>query len=514
MTQAETLDTAPAVDVSAGACNGHSSIPNGTTPHVNGNGAGYTNGHANGNGANGHSGDSAAVHTASEDDEALDDEEHEMFPEDMSLRIMGIGVQYPPFRILPADLQAIAEKYYPQTPSMKKVLSINRYTGIDARCSIGEPAHPLANQPSAPTITQLHDTFMEHGVPLATSACRAALQDAGYPASAITHSVFTTCTDSANPGYDVFVLQNLGARTSVEKVLLHGVGCAGGLTALRTACNIALGAKARGRRARVLVCATEICTVLVRSELDSIVAEDSVRIGITLFSDCSSAVVVSNGVGEEVGGRGVYDVLGWKHDIVRDSEKELGFDVDPLGWKVILTPKVPQITSTATSPLYKSLLSSIPSSVLSTLSPTGSIAPRDLDWALHPGGSLILTALEKKMGLSPSQLRASYEVYTTFGNSSSATAFSVMDRLRSQTEAGVAGEGSVYGPGIGVSGGRKGVLGCAFGPGVSLEMVLLRRVDGDDRVSGHSNGEGDGSGAIGEVVDGVQRVRVGGEELD
>ncbi|KAF3916294.1 hypothetical protein ABW21_db0202785 [Orbilia brochopaga] len=491
MTQAETLNTAPA----ASACNGHSSISNGTTPHTNGNGAGYANGHTNGNGVNGSNGNSKAVHAASVDsavEEEDEEEEHEMFPEDMALRIMGIGVQYPPYKIRPRDLQVIAEKYYPQTDSLKKVLSINKFTGIDARCSIGEPDHPLANQPTAPSITELHSTFIEHGVPLATSACRTALQDAGYPASAITHSVFTTCTDSANPGYDTFVLSNLGARTNVEKVLLHGVGCAGGLTALRTACNIALGAKARGRRARILVCATELCTVMVRSELDSIVAEDSVRIGITLFSDCSSAVVVSNGVGEEVGKRGVYDVLGWKHDLVRDTEKELGFDVDPSGWKVILTPKVPQITSTATPPLYNGT----------------SIAPSDLDWALHPGGSLILTALEKKMGLSPSQLRASYEVYTTFGNSSSATAFSVMDRLRSQTEVGVAGEGPVYGPGIGVQGGRKGVLGCAFGPGVSLEMVLLRRVDGSDTsCSGLES-------TIGEVTEGMQRVRVGGEELD
>ncbi|KAJ6263044.1 hypothetical protein Dda_1603 [Drechslerella dactyloides] len=505
MTQAESLD-APAPD------GGHASLSNGAThhtngngvaQHANGNGAGYSNGHANGNGANGST-------TAHEHDDAVeqDDEEHEMFPEDMSLRIMGIGVQYPPHRILPRDLQSIAEKYYPQTDSMKKVLSINRYTGIDARCSIGETNHPLANQPTAPTITQLHETFIEHGVPLATSACRTALQDAGYPASAITHSVFTTCTDSANPGYDTLVLQNLHARTSVEKVLLHGVGCAGGLTALRTACNIALGAKARGRRARVLVCATELCTVLCRSELDSIAAEDSVRIGITLFSDCSSAVVVSNGVGEEWGARGVYDVLGWKHDLVRDTEKELGFDVDPSGWKVILTPKVPQITSTATPPLYKSLLSSIPTSVLSTLTPAPTaIAPRDLDWALHPGGSLILTALERKMGLSPSQLRASYEIYTSFGNSSSATAFSVMDRLRSDSEVGVAGEGPLYGPGIGVRGGRKGVLACAFGPGVSLEMLLLRRV-GDPSMNG-TNADG-----VEELAGGVQRVRVGGEELD
>lgn len=77
-----------------------------------------------------------------------------------------------------------------------------------------------------------------------------------------------------------------------------------------------------------------------------------------------------------------------------------------------------------------------------------------------------------------------------------------MDRLRGDGEAGIGGEGTEYGPGVGIKGGRKGVVGCAFGPGVSVEMVLMRRVQKDD-VDG-----------IVEVTNGVQGVSVGGEELD
>lgn len=306
-----------------GSTNGVSTV-NGTAD-VNGQTNGYTNGNStNGTNTNGH-------HIDNEENDE-EEEEQEMFPEDLGLRIMGIGVEYPPYRAYPKDLETLAQKFYPQTDALKKVLSINRYTGITARPSVGEHLHPLANQPSAPSITDLHALFTTEGIPLATKACKKALKEANYKPSQITHSVFTTCTDSANPGYDTFVLKNLGVKSSVEKVLLHGVGCSGGLAGLRTACNIALGAKARGRKARILVCATEICTVLVRSELDSIVKEGGIRIGITLFSDCSSAIVVSNGVGEDYNDRGgVYEVLGWKHQTLGDSEAELGFDVDPLG---------------------------------------------------------------------------------------------------------------------------------------------------------------------------------------
>lgn len=115
----------------------------------------------------------------------------------------------------------------------------------------------------------------------------------------------------------------------MEKVLLHGVGCSGGLAALRTGANLALGSTFRGRKARVLVVALEISSIMVRSELDSAIETGETRIGITLFSDCASALVLSNGIDERA--EPVYELLGWDHRIIPDSEIDLGFDVDPKG---------------------------------------------------------------------------------------------------------------------------------------------------------------------------------------
>lgn len=61
------------------------------------------------------------------------------------------------------------------------------------------------------------------------------------------------------------------------------------------------------------------------------------------------------------------------------------------------------------------------------------------------------------MGLTPDHLRASYEVYMKYGNSSSATIISVLARLRQLDR------------------GRREVVACAFGPGIALEMMVLRR---------------------------------------
>ena len=155
---------------------------------------------------------------------------------------------------------------------------------------------------------------MDEGIPLAVKASRKALHEAQLSALDITHVVSTTCTHSANPGFDHFLCKELGMTQPVEKVLLHGIGCSGGLAALRTAANIALGSSFRKKKARVLVVALEISSIMVRSELDSMDKLQECRIGITLFSDCASAVVLSNGVDDHA--EPVYDLLGWEHRIV------------------------------------------------------------------------------------------------------------------------------------------------------------------------------------------------------
>jgi fungal type III polyketide synthase len=222
-------------------------------------------------------------------------------------------------------------KHGPLNQRLQKVLSINRFTGIDKRAAIGDVDHPLVNQPSAPSITQLNEYFRLEGVRLSVNACQKAIQEWGGRVDEITHVVSTTCTNSANPGFDHYVIKELGLKSGVERVLLHGVGCAGGLAAIRTASNLALGSSFRRNPARVLVIACEISSLLVRSELDSIDQDQTVRIGVCLFSDCASSIILSNGIGDDTGSSPIYDLLGWRHEIVEDTDKDLGFDVDPLG---------------------------------------------------------------------------------------------------------------------------------------------------------------------------------------
>ncbi|OQV06008.1 Chalcone and stilbene synthase, domain-containing protein [Cladophialophora immunda] len=304
-----------------------------------------------------------------------------------NLHILGIGVQCPPHDIKSGDLATLARRFYPRSPALQKILSIDEYTGIETRLSV--------------------------------AACQKALEQWGCDISEITHMVSTTCTNSANPGFDHFVVKALGLDSSIEKVLLHGVDCSGGLAALRTAANIALGSRFLCKPARILVSACEISSVFV--------------------SDCASAVVLGNGFGNGSGKDPLLELLGWEHRVIEGTTKELGFNIDPFGWKVVLTQSVPEIASAAVPTVFQDMISSLESAI-----DIKETRAADSDWALDPGGTTVISGVQKSTNLTEENLRASYEVYITHGNSSS----------------------------------KDHVAGCAFGPGIALEMMLFKKVRG------------------------------------
>lgn len=69
------------------------------------------------------------------------------------------------------------------------------------------------------------------------------------------------------------------------------------------------------------------------------------------------------------------------------------------------------------------------------------------------------------MSITPEHMRASYDTYINHGNSSSATIFSVLDRMRMKDMDELAPGGRV----------KDFVVGCAFGPGIAVEMCVLKR---------------------------------------
>ena len=116
---------------------------------------------------------------------------------------------------------------------------------------------------------------------------------------------------------------------------------------------------------------------------------------------------------------------------------------------------MPEIASAAVPTVFHDMISSIESAI-----DVQETCAADFDWALDPGGTTVISGVQKSMNLTEENLRASYEVYITHGNSSSATIFSVLHLLLID------------------GGGKNHIVGCAFGPGIALEMMLFKKIQG------------------------------------
>jgi type III polyketide synthase len=173
--------------------------------------------------------------------------------------------------------------------------------------------------------------FTEYGVGLAVEACQKAIDEWGGSPQDITHIVAVTCTDSSNPGYHESVARELGLKPDIDKVLLHGAGCSGGLAALRTAANALQGATYRGKPGRALVIATEINSSMVRSAFDQCEENGQPDIAVALFSDCASALVLSNGMEKREFEQPIYRLLNWKQSIIPNTESDIQVNVHPKG---------------------------------------------------------------------------------------------------------------------------------------------------------------------------------------
>lgn len=226
---------------------------------------------------------------------------------------------------------------------------------------------------------------------------------------------------------------------------------------MRAAAAMAQSASMRGRAARVLVFACEICSINVRCDLEEVVEHpEETKISPVLFSDGAAAFVLCNELAAEAEEKAVYSLVNWETATMPNTGKELEFMTDPLGFRATLTKEVPNLAIKAIGPMFEKLLPSLPGD--SNLAASGKVPEAgDFDWALHPGGIAILNGVQNKFQLKEEQLRASYKIYEGHGNSSSPTVLIVLDQLRK------------------MGAGRENVMACSFGPGMTIEMAMLKR---------------------------------------
>ncbi|MCE2727463.1 MAG: hypothetical protein LW698_11895 [Planctomycetaceae bacterium] len=131
--------------------------------------------------------------------------------------------------------------------------------------------------------------------------------------------------------------------------------------------------------------------------------------------------------------------------LLPDSMGEMGWVIGDHGFEMSLSARVPGI-----------IHRDIAAIVAAALGDEGLASGDIRSWAVHPGGPRVLASVRDALGLDDAALSASRDVLAAHGNMSSATILFVLERLLPD--------------GVGPC------VALAFGPGLTAEVALLRRV--------------------------------------
>jgi alkylresorcinol/alkylpyrone synthase len=279
--------------------------------------------------------------------------------------------------------------------------------------------------------------FATEAMPLGKSAVAAALADAGLAAEDVGLFAVASCTGYATPGLDILLARDLGMAADVQRLHIGHMGCYAALPGLGAVADFVV---ARGRPA-VLLC-IELTSLHVQPATDNV----QQMVAHALFADAAAAIVVVP-VDDPTDPRPGLDFLDLTARTDVGAVDHMTWDITDLGFRMGLSPKVPDVLARHIRPVIDELLARHALEV-------GDVA----GWAIHPGGRRIVEVVAEQLALPAGKAQPSFDVLRDVGNCSSATVLLVVQRLLSEQRFAAADP----------------VVAMAFGPGLTLYATLLR----------------------------------------
>ncbi len=266
---------------------------------------------------------------------------------------------------------------------------------------------------------------------LAEAAARTALDCSAVDAEDISHLITVSCTGFSAPGIDIALIDRLGLPRTTQRVQVGFMGCHGAINGLRAGDGLV----AANRGAKVLICSVELCSLHYQygQETERIVTS-------ALFADGAGAMVL--GDDQQAAGIGIAQASG--SYLVPESRDAMTWRIGDNGYVMTLSPQVPGLIEDHLRGFLGDWLSQYGESIRSIGG-----------WAVHPGGTRILSAVESGLDLRAGQLDAARAVLSDHGNMSSATMLFIIDRFISNQQ-------------------PKPWLMLGFGPGLEIEVALIR----------------------------------------
>lgn len=281
-----------------------------------------------------------------------------------------------------------------------------------------------------PTTGERMRLYAEHAGPLALAAAGSAIASSSVLPGELTHLITVCCTGFEAPGFDIELIDRLGLPATVERIQIGFMGCHGAINGLRAA----LGITAADPAARVLLCATELCSLhfCFSWEPDRI-------LGNVLFADGSAALVC----GQTAEPDRDWQVAATGSCLIRNSRDAITWRIGDFGFEMSLSNRVPELIQEHLRPWLASWLDRQGLSIAEVGS-----------WAIHPGGPKIVDAVAEALDLPADATRTSREILREHGNMSSPTILFILDRLRRQYA-------------------KRPCVALGFGPGLVAEAALF-----------------------------------------
>jgi Predicted naringenin-chalcone synthase len=364
----------------------------------------------------------------------------------MDVGITAIGTANPQFELIQSEaVEFISAAMTLNPKETRQFKSICRTSGIATRYSVlsdyGKSLgqfdfFPNNRLDAFPTTAVRMKLYEAHALDLALSAISNCINNlAHFDKMRITHLITVSCTGMYAPGLDIQIVQQYGLNTTVKRTAINFMGCYAAFNAIKMADSICRA----DSDAIVLIVSVELCTLHVqkKNNIDVLLAN-------AIFADGAAAVIIQSPASSQS-----YLALQQFHcDLLPQTNQEMAWHIADEGFDMVLSSYVPQ-----------AIQSGIAACVQRLLTMTGD-EPLAVDiYAIHPGGMKILQAFEQALGVTKAQNYYAYQILQQYGNMSSATILFVLKAILDDLNA---------------SQHHKTIFSCAFGPGLTLESMLLR----------------------------------------
>lgn len=286
-----------------------------------------------------------------------------------------------------------------------------------------------------PSLNKRMDLFKKHALNLSLSAIKK-IKNFESKKNTITHIISVTCTGLYAPGLDIEIIRALQLNPNTQRSSINFMGCNAAILALKHADAICKSTA----NANVLIVCTELSTIHFQTNFS-----DDYLLSTALFGDGCAATLVSSNYDDNFGFPKI-SIQSFHSTLLHEGQDDMAWNISDNGFILNLSSYVSQLINTNIKKMLDEL----------------DINPDIIDyWAIHPGGKKIIDDFIVALNLSKEKLKQSYAILNGYGNMSSPTVLFVLKQIIEENATAKT---------------NKKILAAAFGPGLSIETMLLQYV--------------------------------------